>query len=213
MATKLVASKKRFARLGSPWTTWCALSIGVSIAPLLLGRDIQVASMQQLQIALGDAMPGDKVVVADGKYQNRVPLKITKAGNKLQPIEIAAQSVGGVEINGSAGFSFSNSAAYVELRGFRFTHRAGTINLPEGTHHCRITRNVFELKVTRSASYLTVSGDDNEIDHNTFQNKKTEGKMLEVLGPMGSTMAQRTWIHHNYFSNFENSEQNNSSAL
>jgi poly(beta-D-mannuronate) lyase len=213
MATKLVASKKRFARLGSPWTTWCALSIGVSIAPLLLGRDIQVASMQQLQIALGDAMPGDKVVVADGKYQNRVPLKITKAGNKLQPIEIAAQSVGGVEINGSAGFSFSNSAAYVELRGFRFTHRAGTINLPEGTHHCRITRNVFELKVTWSACYLTVSGDDNEIDHNTFQNKKTEGKMLEVLGPTGSAMAQRTWIHHNYFSNFENSGQNNSSAL
>jgi poly(beta-D-mannuronate) lyase len=60
---------------------------------------------------------------------------------------------------------------------------------------------------------LTVSGDDHEIDHNTFQNKKTEGKMLEVLGPRGSAMAQRTWIHHNYFYNFENSGQNNSSAL
>jgi poly(beta-D-mannuronate) lyase len=125
----------------------------------------------------------------------------------------AEQSVGGVEIKGSVGFSFASPAAYVILRGFRFTHQAGTISLPEGTHHCRITRNVFELKVARSATYLTVSGDDHEIDHNTFQNKKTEGKMLEVLGPRGSAMAQLTWIHHNYFYNFENSRQNNSSAL
>ena len=63
------------------------------------------------------------------------------------------------------------------------------MNLPEGTHHCRVTRNVFELKVARSASYMTVSGDDHEIDHNTFQNKKSEGKMLEVIGPGGSAMA------------------------
>ena len=37
--------------------------------------------------------------------------------------------------------------------------------------------------------------------------------MLEVAGPSGSAMAQRTWIHHNYFYNFENSRRNNSSAL
>jgi poly(beta-D-mannuronate) lyase len=185
----------------------------LSVTPFLSAREIQVVSIDGLQAALADAAPGDKIVVADGTYENRTPLKIAKAGTKLQPIEIASQSVGGVEINGSAGFSFANPAAYVILRGFRFTHQAGTITLPGGTHHCRITRNVFALKVTRSASYLTVSGDDHEIDHNTFQNKKTEGKMLEVLGPRGSAMAQRTWIHHNYFYNFENSGQNNSSAL
>ena len=60
---------------------------------------------------------------------------------------------------------------------------------------------------------MTVSGDDHEIDHNTFQNKNTEGQMLEVQGPRGRAMAQRTWIHHNYFYNFENSRRNNSSAL
>ena len=37
--------------------------------------------------------------------------------------------------------------------------------------------------------------------------------MLEVQGPRGRAMAQRTWIHHNYFYNFENSRRNNSSAL
>ena len=87
------------------------------------------------------------------------------------------------------------------------------MNLAAGTHHCRVTRNVFELTIARSASYMTVSGDDHEIDHNTFQNKKSEGKMLEVQGPPGREMAERTRIHHNYFYNFENSRRNNSSAL
>ncbi len=47
--------------------------------------------------------------------------------------------------------------------------------------------------------WLTVAGDDAQIDHNTFQHKSTIGNFIEVVGPGGSGMAQRTWIHHNYF--------------
>src|SRR4029078_1275576 len=123
------------------------------------------------------------------------------------------QSVGGVEIKGRTGFAIEGPAAYVVLSGFKFTHDAATVTLSDGTPHCRVTRNVFALKVERSASYMTVSGDDHEIDHNTFQDKNTEGKMLEIIGPGSSAMAQRAWIHHNYFFNFENSNRNNASAL
>ena len=56
-------------------------------------------------------------------------------------------------------------------------------------------------------------GDDNEIDHNTFRNKDTEGQMFQVHGPGDRAMAQRTWIHHNHFHDFRNSRRNNSSAL
>jgi hypothetical protein len=193
------------------WQYWpCILLI---LAPPLFGREVHVASIPDLRSALANASPGDKIVVSNGEYLNTSPLEIAKAGTKLQPIEVSAQAVGGVEIKGTAGFKFNGSAAYVILRGFKFTHEAGTVHLPEETHHCRVTRNVFELKVARSASYITISGDDHEIDHNTFQNKKSEGKMLEVIGPGGSAMAQRTWIHHNFFYNFENSRRNNSSAL
>ncbi|MEX2310029.1 MAG: polysaccharide lyase 6 family protein [Pirellulales bacterium] len=169
--------------------------------------------MRELQAVVADAPPGDKVVVADGVYDSTSAIDIAIAGTERQPIEIAAESVGGVEIRGSAGFRFRSPAAYVVLRGFKFTHDAGTVTLDVGTHHCRVTRNVFELKVLRRASYMTVSGDDHEIDHNTFQNKNSEGQMLEVQGPPAPAMAQRTWIHHNYFYNFENSRRNNSSAL
>jgi poly(beta-D-mannuronate) lyase len=195
----------------SAWRYWPWIFL--MLAPPLFGRQVQVASIPELQTALANAFPGDRIVVADGEYLTASPLIIAKAGNKLQTIEVASQTIGGVTIKGTAGFTFNSPAAYVTLRGFKFNHEAGIVSLPEGTHHCRVTRNVFELKVARNASYMTVSGDDHEIDHNTFQNKKSEGKMLEVTGPNGSAMAQRTWIHHNYFYNFENSRRNNSSAL
>lgn len=206
LAVSCVAAVEYRARTYWPW-------IVLMLAPPLCGREVQVASIPELRSALAHASPGDKIVVSDGEYLNTSPLEITNAGTNLKPIEVTAQTIGGVEIKGTAGFKFRSPAAYVILRGFKFTHEAGTVNLPEGTHHCRVTRNLFELKVARSASYMTVSGDGHEIDHNTFQNKKTEGKMLEVIGPSGSAMAQRTWIHHNYFYNFENSGRNNSSAL
>jgi len=185
----------------------------LTFASPLLARSVRVASLDELRSALSRAMAGDKIVVADGAYVNGRALNIACIGTKQRPIEISAQSVGGVDIKGSTGFTFSAPAAYVTLSGFKFTHQAGTVTLPEGTHHCRITRNVFELKIARSGSYVVIAGDDHEVDHNTFQNKKTEGKMLEVAGPHGPAMAQRTWIHHNYFYNFENSHRNNSSAL
>jgi hypothetical protein len=178
-----------------------------------LSKDIRVSSLLALANALANAAPGDKIVVDDGVYENSKPLRIASAGTKWQPIEISAASIGGVEINGKNGFTFSPGAAYVVLRGFKFRHEAGTVDLPPGTHHCRITRNVFELNVPRMGAYLIVSGDDNQIDYNCFQNKNTEGQMLMVAGPAGPAMAQRTWIHHNLFRNFESTHGNNASAL
>jgi poly(beta-D-mannuronate) lyase len=138
---------------------------------------------------------------------------VATTGTTRQPIIITAESIGGVEIKGEGGFRLARPAAYVVIRGFVFTHKAGELDVPAGVHHCRITRNVFELAVADKARYLSVSGDDNEIDHNTFRNKSTEGQMLQVQGPGSREMAQRTWIHHNYFHDFTNSRRNNSSAL
>ena len=191
----------------------CLPLVWIMTASQLSAEEIRVDSLSDLRSAIANASPGDKIIVTDGKYINEGPIDIASAGTKTAQIEISAETVSGVEISGSVGFSFKSPAAYVILQGFRLTHKAGTLVLPAGTHHCRIARNIFELNVARRSAYMTVSGDDHEIDHNTFQNKNTEGQMLEVQGPRGRAMAQRTWIHHNYFHNFENSRRNNSSAL
>jgi poly(beta-D-mannuronate) lyase len=209
-STNRTASEMLFRRGVARSLTVFAIQL---LASSLWARNIHVVSIDELRSAVSSAVPGDKIVLADGPYINERPLVIACSGSKKEPIEIRAQTIGGAELKGSAGFTFTSAAAHVILSGFKFKHQAGTVTLPEGTHDCRITRNVFELQIPRSGSYLVVAGDDNQIDHNTFQNKNTEGKMLEVAGPHGSAMAQRTWIHHNYFYNFENSNRNNSSAL
>ena len=79
-------------------------------------------------------------------------------------------------------------------------HEAGKTKIAAGANHCRIMRNIFEC--SGIGAYLTISGDDNQIDHNTFQNKFTEGQMISVQGRGTNEMAQRTWIHHNYFYKF-----------
>lgn len=175
--------------------------------------DIEVASLPALKSAIAKAAPGDRIIVADGRYVCEETMKVAAAGTKEQPIVIMANTVGGVEIQGAAGFRLESPAAYVVIQGFVFTHQAGEMELAAGVHHCRITRNVFELAVKARGRYLSVVGDDNEIDHNTFRNKDTEGQMVHVHGSGSREMAQQTWIHHNYFHDFKNSKRNNSSAL
>jgi poly(beta-D-mannuronate) lyase len=178
-----------------------------------IGAEIDVDSLPALRKAIGDAKPGDHIIAADGRYESDRPITVAVAGTAERPIFISAQSVGGVEIAGDAGFRLESPASYIVIRGFHFTHKAGEMRVAPGVHHCRATLNVFELEVTGRARYLLVSGDDNEIDHNTFRNKSTEGQMLQVEGPDGQTMARRTWIHHNHFHDFHDSRRNNSSAL
>jgi hypothetical protein len=181
-------------------------------APILSAATVGVDSLGALKQAIDKAKPGDRIVVADGKYTSSGAIPIKKAGTEKQPIVIEARTVGGVEINGDAGLQIVSPATFVVIKGFIFTHNAGSMEIAAGAHHCRVTRNVFELKVTGRATYMTVDGDDNEIDHNTFRNKKTEGQMLMVQGP-GTQMAKRNWIHHNYFLDFGKGAPNNASGL
>jgi poly(beta-D-mannuronate) lyase len=199
-------------------SAWRLLKVALVLAALASNasaRKISVKSLDGLTQALDAAKPGDRIILADGRYTTDSQIKLSAVGTPEEPIIIAAEHVGGVELTGVAGFRLEEPAAYVVIQGFVFTHEAGEVELGEGVHHCRITRNVFELAIPERgrARYLSVLGDDNEIDHNEFRNKSTEGQMLHVQGPGRRPMAKRTWIHHNHFHDFRPSRRNNSSAL
>jgi hypothetical protein len=154
-----------------------------------------VTSISALQSALGSAAPGDVIQLADGSYSTSSTISISKSGTVSAPITVQAQHAGGATITGSGGFSIG--ASYVAVSGFRLTG-SRTLSIPVGATHVQLTRNVFQL--AGSVQYwVTVGGDDAQIDHNTFQHKSTIGNFIEVVGPGSSAMAQRTWIHHNYF--------------
>ena len=185
---------------------------GLGTAQAVHAATIEVNTAEQLRAAVGRARAGDRVVVADGAYTLDAAIAITTPGTAEQPIVIEARTVGGAEIKGAAGFRLERPAAYVVIRGFAFAHNAGAMEIAAGAHHCRVTRNVFALKVDTRSTYLTVNGDDNEIDHNTFRDKETEGQMLFIQGP-GTTMCKRNWVHHNLFLDFRKTNKNNASGL
>jgi poly(beta-D-mannuronate) lyase len=73
------------------------------------------------------------------------------------------------------------------------------MTIPTTVHNVRFSRNLMQVSQGSTQYWLIVSGDDVEIDHNTFQHKSTIGNFIEVTGPGDHDMAKRTWIHHNYF--------------
>lgn len=159
---------------------------------------VRVTSLSALQTALNSAAPGDRVELADGSYTASSAIAIKKSGTSSAPITVTAANVGKAEIKGSAGFSFASGLHDVVLQGFSLRHGGGGLSVPGDAHHLRITRNSVQLSGVRD--WVTVAGNDVEVDHNTFQNRSTEGVFLQITGP-GTEIAQRTRVHHNYFYN------------
>ncbi|WP_143309055.1 chondroitinase-B domain-containing protein [Chitinophaga vietnamensis] len=158
--------------------------------------NIPVNSLQALQSAINNAVPGDVIVLANGVYTASASISINRQGTAAQPITIMAQSVGGAEITGTAGITLVSPAKYIIIKGFKFTFSASKASSAAGTSFCRWTRNIFETP--GAGENLLINGDDHEVDYNTFQHKNAMGRFLAIRGT-GSQIAQRLYIHHNYF--------------
>lgn len=180
--------------------SWLILLFTFCILHSAFAKTITVSSIAELQTTIDNAKPGDLILVKDGMYTTASDIVVKVAGTASQPITIAAQHFAAAEITGSGGFSMVSPAAYIIIRDFKFTHASSRAKTGTGTSFCRITNNIFNAM--GKGEDLTIAGSDHEIDHNTFQNKNAMGRMLAVRGT-GSQIAERLWIHHNYFKNYK----------
>ena len=171
----------------------------ISIPQHVLARSIKVASLVEFQKAIHDAVAGDVIILKDGVYTTTEDIEISKNGTVTAPITIAAETIGGAEIAGAGGFNIISPSSYLIIRGFKFTHNASKAKTSPGTSFCRWTHNIFQT--TGNGEYLTLAGSDHQADYNTFQNKNSMGRFIAVRG-FENQIAQRLWIHHNYFFNF-----------
>lgn len=173
---------------------WSAVLLTAAMA-----GNYQVDSIAALQARIEHAKAGDLITVKNGSYRTMAPITVSTQGSAARPIRIAAETPGGVTIAGSGGFDVVGPAAHVVIEGFVFAHAAGKAHIRPGATHIRFTRNVFEA--AGEGAYLTVAGDDAEVDRNEFRNKHTLGNMIDVRGE-GSQVARRVRIHRNYFHDF-----------
>lgn len=190
-------------RLVGPLTLFAVTTAAFSATHL-------VDSISTLQLKINDAAAGDIITVKDGVYTTSKALTVSRRATAGQPITIAAETIGGVEINGTHGFNVVQPAAHVIVRGFIFRHASGRNAIAAGTHHVRFTRNIFQC--SGDGPYLAVLGDDAQVDYNEFRDKKTVGNMLSVSGT-GSQVARRLWVHHNYFHDFGNAGANGAETI
>ncbi len=156
--------------------------------------------MADVRAKLNIAAPGDTIVLKNGVYTTTAPLSVRARGEAGRPITLAAESVGGVELAGAGGFAFLEPAAHIVVSGFVFTHAAGKNTIGPGTTHIRYTRNFF--KCAGDGHYLSVVGDDAEVDFNEFADKTGGGNMIAV-GGAGTQVARRLRIHRNYFHDYD----------
>jgi poly(beta-D-mannuronate) lyase len=162
----------------------------------LFAATITVSSIAELEAAIEKAKPGDKIIVKNGVYTTTSNINVACVGTKEHPITITAQDFGKAEITGAGGFNLVSPSVYVIIRDFKFTHAASKAKSSAGSSFCRWTNNIFETP--GDGEDLLIAGNDNEVDHNTFQNKNAMGRFLAIRGT-GSQIAERLWIHHNYF--------------
>ena len=118
-------------------------------------------SVSTLQSKINDAAPGDVITVKDGVYTTSRALTVSRRATAEQPIIISAETIGGVEVNGTHGFNVVQPTAHVIIRGFNFRHASGKNSIQAGTSHVRFTRNTFQC--TGDGPYLQVSGDDAQV--------------------------------------------------
>jgi poly(beta-D-mannuronate) lyase len=176
-------------------------------------RVVNVDSMAGLRTAIDDAQPGDEIVVKDGNYSIS-GLAISKRATAEHPIVIRAETVGGVTISGSGGFRLSD-AHYIIIRGFVFTHDAGSTGLNmESCQHVRITRNTFRLANEGGTSHWVSLGGsssaNNRIDRNLFENKNTVGNFIRIIG---DPVSKGDVIDRNFFYRHKGADANGGEAV
>lgn len=176
-----------------------AAALVVVPGPSASAAPVRVTSLAALQSALDTAKPGDTIALADGSYSASATLSIKRSGTTSAPVTVTAEHVGKATITGSKTFSFASGVHDVVLRGFKFRGSA-SLTVPAGASNNRLTRNDFQL--TGDGNWVTVSGDDTEVDRNVFQNRTSQGVFLQILGP-DKAMAQNVHVHHNYFYNHQ----------
>jgi hypothetical protein len=156
-------------------------------------RTVPVASSSALATAVGNAVAGDCVVLADGDYVFPV---IRARGTSTSPIVISAAHP--LKATGSTGQLVYDGAAHVVVQGL--TWRGGSIKM-NNCDHCRLSRSRLQLTDSGTEMDWVIVGGTSKncrIDHNDFGPKNLLGNMVMLSGS-GSQIVQYTRIDHNFF--------------
>lgn len=177
-----------------------ALLLVVFMAPPAFSSTITVHTAADLESAVNEAKPGDRIIIANGKYTGW-SCKLTGNGTADKPVIIQAETNGGVSFSGAVNQTvLTVGGSNLEISGLTFescqvAKNAGKLTTLiefDDSEHCRLTNCTFEKNEVMSQfmPIVIISGkaDANRVDHCRFisnvNNQEVQVKITKNAVPL-----------------------------
>ena len=159
---------------------------------------VYVSNATQLKKAVGEARPGDHIVLKKDATWADIKITVDRNGTKENPIVVKAEEIGEVKITGTSKFTLSGK--YIILQGFYFTEggASGAVELSKSSSYCRMTRCIiYDLNPegVNGHDWVFLRGTHNRVDHCHFSEQRTGGQTICMYAPYPNYNR----IDHNHF--------------
>ncbi len=168
------------------------------------GKEHSVGPDDDLRQAFLSAEPGDGFVLENGVWKNKL-IEIEAVGTSDKPVLLKAQSPGKVILTGESGLKISGRHVVVSGLKFQDTHGLSEVvqfrtSSKSHARDCRLTNCVIENSTIPTegaeAKGVSIYGENNRVDHCSFEGKRSAGALLVVWVGAGNN---RHRIDRNYF--------------
>ncbi|WP_282123862.1 chondroitinase-B domain-containing protein [Algibacter mikhailovii] len=171
-------------------------------------KSIYVKDMEELELAIEQAAPGDDIVLKNGVWQD-AKIDFYGIGTKERPITLRAETPGKVFIEGASFLHLGGE--YLNVKGLYFRNgyspKNGIIRYMIGedrtANHCRVTSTVIDgfTKPNRLINdrWIVFYGKHNQLDHCYITGKSNDGETLRVFFTGNEHINTYHQIVDNYF--------------
>lgn len=175
----------------------------------VFSEEFLIEDAQQLREVSKRANPGDKIILKDGVWRD-AKLKVALTGSKDAPIELRAETVGGVSFEGESSLELIGEHVVVDGLVFQNGHLSdGHVIKIRGKHNrvmrCEIRGYNPEKSKTRY-HWVSLQGFHHRVDHCRFVGQDHSGCTLVVWLDEEGDGSHR--IDHNYFGSRKQGDDN-----
>lgn len=166
-------------------------------------REVYVEDETELIQAFLDIQEGDAIILKDGAYRD-INQEIYASGSNEHPIFIMAENPGMATFEG--GTTLRIYGDHWVLANLHFTNGypiadKGAI-IFEGNYNRLTNTRIFDFEyLGYDYKWVSLEGMYHEVDHNTFESKKTGGALLTIW--RDDETPQFHHIHHNLFKDYQ----------
>lgn len=150
---------------------------------------ILVNNSDELEQAIGDAKPGDEIVMTDGEWKD-IQIRFFGNGTENKPITLRAESPGEVIIKGESNLKLGGAHLVVDglyfTKGFSPSRSVVAFGISDDTlaNHSRITNCVIKdfnkLQRNMADVWVQFKGRHNQLDHCYISGKSNRGPTIRV---------------------------------